>query len=212
MILRQRPKSFARNFTAPIQPPFWSLFPVLQLVSEPVKDHSSLIGPWSMKATWSVVPANRRSSMEQTTPTGRSACLRIFRALTGEFGRFVNIPIMRCLLLVSVRSRLTNTMQITGLVVFSFWAFRFRSLSGFQIVLLLERSRWGFKVITREPHKSKPDSLRCTSVSMRTCLSWMESLSMPCFLTFYRLWTRCGQTSRSCLMMIMRGLSSYYMP
>jgi len=81
-----------------------------------------------MKATWSVVPANRHTSMEQTTPTRRSACLHIFRALIGEFGRFVRILTTRCLLLVSVKSRLTNTMQITRLVVFSFRVFLFLSL------------------------------------------------------------------------------------
>jgi tRNA(Ile)-lysidine synthase TilS/MesJ len=39
-----------------------------------------------------------------------------------------------------------------------------------------------------------------------------ESPSIPCSLTFRWLWTRYEQTSRSYLMMIIRGHSSNYMP
>jgi hypothetical protein len=172
-------------------------------VSEPIKGPSTLIGSWSTKATWSTVLPLRDL---------QERCLRIFKALTSEFGRFARILTIRCLLLMSIRSRLTNTTQIAMLIVFSFWVFRFLSLRESMIILLLERSGWGFIAITRESHRSKPDSLRRTSMSMRTSLSWMKSLSMPCFLVFSWLWSRCGQTSHNYLMMIMRGLSSYYTP
>jgi hypothetical protein len=45
--------------------------PVLQLVSEPVKNFSSLIGLKSTKETWNVVLASHRSSMGATIHTGR---------------------------------------------------------------------------------------------------------------------------------------------
>ena len=187
-------------------------FSVLQLVSELVKDHSTLIGRWSTKVTWSAVPANHCSSMEQTTPIERFACRRIFRGLIGKFGRFVRMLITLCLMHATLRIKLINTMQIARLAVLSFRVFHFLSLRESPIAWLLERSRWGFRAIMREPHRSKPDSLRCTSESMRTSLSWMESLSIPCSLAFRRLWRRCGQTSHNYLMMIMRGHSSYNMP
>jgi hypothetical protein len=165
-----------------------------------------------MKAIWSVVPTNHRSSMEQTTPIEKFACRRIYKGLIRKFGRFVRMQIMLCLKLALLRIRLISTTLIAKLAMFFSRVFRFLSLRESPIVRLLERSRWDFRAIMREPHRSKLDSLRHTSKSMRTSLSWMESLSIPCSLGFIRLWTRCGQTSRNYLMMIMRGHSSYYMP
>jgi hypothetical protein len=49
------------------------------LVSEPVNNILSLIRSKSMKATWNVVLASHRSSMGQTTRTGRFVCQYISR-------------------------------------------------------------------------------------------------------------------------------------
>jgi hypothetical protein len=135
-------------------------------------------------------------------------CLRIFIFSLCAF----NLCQQLCLMLTTLKIKLINTTQIARLTVFSFRVFCFLSLRESPIVRLLERSGWGFRAITRKPHRSKLYSLRHTSESMRTSLSWMGSLSMPCSLAFRRLWTRYGQTSRSYLMMIMRGHLSYYMP
>jgi hypothetical protein len=53
---------------APITSPLVAS-PVLQLVSEPVKDFLTLIGIKSTKATWNEVLANLHSLIERTTHT-----------------------------------------------------------------------------------------------------------------------------------------------
>jgi hypothetical protein len=59
----------------PFTPPMVAS-PVIQLVSDPIKDFSSLIGSKSMKATLNVVSASHRSSTGPTNHTGRFTCLR----------------------------------------------------------------------------------------------------------------------------------------
>jgi hypothetical protein len=54
--IEPRTKVFKRNLRLPFTP-IWSPFLVLQFISKLVKDHSTLIIPWSTKATWSMVLA-----------------------------------------------------------------------------------------------------------------------------------------------------------
>jgi hypothetical protein len=158
--------------------------------------------------------ANHHSSMEQTIPIGRSACLCISRGLIGLFGKFMRMLPTLCLnpVLMSCKIKKISTILIAELVQFFSWVFHLKSLIESLIVLLLGRSGWGFRAIMRGPHRSKPDSTRCTRESMRTSPSLMVSLSMPCFLAFRPSSPRCEQIRHNYLMMIMRGHSSFYVP
>jgi hypothetical protein len=71
-----------------------------------------------MKATWSMVLANHRSSVEQPTLIGRFVCPHIFKGLIGKFRRFVRMLIMLCLKLALFKIESISTMQIARLAVF----------------------------------------------------------------------------------------------
>jgi hypothetical protein len=119
--------------------------------------------------------------MKQTTPIRRSACPHISRGLIGLFGRFVRMLPTLCLnpVLVSCKIKKIGTTLIAELMLFFSRVFRFRSSRESLIILLLERSGWGFRAITRGPHRSKPDSTRHTRGSTRTSPSLMMSPSIP---------------------------------
>jgi hypothetical protein len=89
-----------RKFCVSHSPPLVAS-PVVQLVSEPVKDLSTLISFRSIKATWNEVLAKLCSSVGQTTYTRRSACRHIFREFCIEYGRFASISVMKSRVLES---------------------------------------------------------------------------------------------------------------
>ena len=80
-------KIWLAPFTTPLL-----ISPVLQLVSESVKDFLTLVRLKSTKAIWNEVLANLHSSMARTTYIGRSAYRHIFRVLGITSGRFVSMP------------------------------------------------------------------------------------------------------------------------
>jgi hypothetical protein len=93
-----------------------------------------------------VVLTNHRSVMEETTPIGRSACLRISKGLISLFRRFMRMLPTLCLnpVLVSCKIKKISTTLIAELAQFFSRVFRFKSSRESSIVLPLGRSGWGF--------------------------------------------------------------------
>ena len=124
--------------------------------------------------------------MEQTIPTERSAYLRIFMALIGEFERFVRILTTRFLLLMSARSRSTNTTQIARLVVFSFRVFLFLSLrvsdctTAREIWVRLQSYYEGTVQVKTKLFKTYKSEYENFSVGWRVCRCHVFSLFVNC--------------------------------
>jgi hypothetical protein len=121
-------------------PPPLLASPVLQLLSEPVKDSITLISLKSTKATWNVMLASHCSSMGRTTCTRRSICRHILRVLGTLSRKSTSMLLSMLRVLGSLQLRWNSMIQTTKLTMLCSRASRLMSLSELDIWLQLTRS------------------------------------------------------------------------